>query len=131
MFLLLLRFDSEASEFLSVLKLGTRNVYDRGLAVFQEFYSSQGSIKDFLDSVERDRLLPRSQRTRVDSTTLNGFVVWLQNRGYSPKTVRIYVGAVQSLAKYYDIPISLRYVHLPSAARAGNNPGHSLHSNKT
>jgi len=47
--------------------------------------------------------------------TLNNFVTWLQNRGYSPKTIRIYVGAVQSLAKYFDVPISLRYVQLPPA----------------
>ncbi|MEM4713147.1 MAG: site-specific integrase [Candidatus Bathyarchaeia archaeon] len=105
----------EVSEFLSVLKLGTRNVYGRGLAAFQQFYLDQGSLEDFLDRVEQDRLLPRSQRRRVDRVTLNGFVVWLQNRGYSPKTVRIYVGAVQSLAKYFDIPISLRYVQLPPA----------------
>ena len=115
MFLLLLKFDSEVSEFLSVLKYGTRNVYSRGLVAFQEFYSSQGSIKDFLDCVEQDRLLPRNQRKRVDRVTLNGFVAWLKDRGYSPKTIRIYVGAVQSLAKYFDIPISLRYVQLPPA----------------
>ena len=107
--------ESEVSEFLSVLRLGTCNVYSRGLAVFQQFYLSQGSIKDFLDCVERDRLLPRSQRKRVDRMTLNNFVAWLQNRGYSPKTVRIYVGAVQSLAKYFDVHISLRYVQLPPA----------------
>ena len=112
---MLLRFDSEVSEFLSVLKFGTHNVYGRGLAVFQLFYSAQGSIKDFLDRVEHDRLLPRSQRTRIDRVTLNNFVAWLQNKGYSPKTIRIYVGAVQSLAKYFDIPISLRYVQLPLA----------------
>jgi len=29
--------------------------------------------------------------------------------------LRVYVGAVQSLAKFYEIPISLRYVHLPPA----------------
>ena len=68
-----------------------------------------------MDYVERDRLLPRSQRKRVDRITLNSLVAWLQNRGYSPKTVRIYVDAVQSLAKYFDIPISLRYVQLPPA----------------
>ncbi len=107
-------FDSEVLEFLSVLKLGTRNVYGCGLEAFQEFYSCQGSIKDFLDRVEEDRLLPRIQRKRVDRVTLNNFVAWLQN-SYSPKTVRSYVGAVQSLTKYYDIPISLRYVRLPPA----------------
>jgi integrase len=97
------------------LKPGTRNVYSRALAVFQQFYSSQGSVEGFLDRVEEDRFLPRSQRKRVDRVTLNSFVVWLQNRGYSPKTIRSYVGAVQSLAKYYDIPISLCYVQLPPA----------------
>jgi hypothetical protein len=51
----------------------------------------------------------------VDRMTLNNFVAWLQNRGYSPKTVRTYVGAVQSLAKYFDVSISLRYVLLPPA----------------
>ncbi|MGB9740858.1 MAG: tyrosine-type recombinase/integrase, partial [Candidatus Bathyarchaeales archaeon] len=107
--------DSEASEFLSVLKPGTRNVYGRGLMAFQEFYSRYGSLGDFLDRVEQDRLLPRSHRKRIDRFTLNGFVVWLQNRGYSPKTVRSYVGAVQSLAKYFDVSISLRYVQLPSS----------------
>jgi integrase len=119
-FLLILCFDSEVSEFLFVLKLGTRNVYHRGLEAFQEFYSAYGSIKDFLDRVERDRLLPRSQRTRIGRVTLNNFVAWLQNRGYSPKTVRIYVGAVQSLAKYFDVSISLRYVQLPPAHPVNN-----------
>jgi len=87
----------EVSEFLSFLKIGTRNVYSRGLTAFaRAFYLSNGSIKDFLDRLKHDRLLPRGERRRVDRFTLNGFVVWLQDRGYSPKTVRIYVGGVQS-----------------------------------
>ncbi|MEM3736685.1 MAG: hypothetical protein QXJ75_01140 [Candidatus Bathyarchaeia archaeon] len=59
--------------------------------------------------------MPRRERRRIAVVVLNGFVVWLTNRGYAPKTIRVYVGAVQSLAKYYDIPISLRYVRLPPA----------------
>jgi integrase len=113
--LLQVEAESEVSEFLSVLRLGTCNVYSRGLEAFQEFYSAQGSIKDFLDRVEKDRLLPRSQRTRIDRVTLNNFVIWLQNKGYSPKTIRIYVGSVQSLAKYFDIPVSRARVQLPPA----------------
>ncbi|MEM2537086.1 MAG: hypothetical protein QXK29_02970 [Candidatus Bathyarchaeia archaeon] len=102
---------SEVSEFLSVLKPATRNVYGCGLAAFQEFYLSLN--KGFFGSCGTDRLLPRIKRKHVDGVTLNNFVVWLQSRGYSPKTVRSYVGAVQSLAKCFDIPISLRYVRLP------------------
>ena len=105
----------EVAEFLSVLKVGTRGVYAAGLKLFRQYYSGKGSIRDFLDCVEHDRFLPRHEKRRTAAETLNGFAAWLQNRGYAPKTVRVYVGAVQSLAKYYDVPISLRYVNRPTA----------------
>jgi integrase len=105
----------EVAVFLSVLKVGTRGVYAAGLKLFRQYYSGKGSIRDFLDGVEHDRFLPRHEKRRTAAETLNGFAAWLQNRGYAPKTVRVYVGAVQSLAKYYDVPISLRYVNLPTA----------------
>ncbi|MEM3797943.1 MAG: hypothetical protein QXY74_05855, partial [Candidatus Bathyarchaeia archaeon] len=107
--------DADLRDFLSVLRVSSRNVYGRGLKLFEQFYADYGSLRDFLDRVERDRLLPRRERRRIAAEVLNGFVVWLTNRGYAPKTVRVYVGAVQSLAKYYDVPISLRYVRLPPA----------------
>lgn len=102
-------------EFLSALKPGARNVYGRGLKIFQQFYTSLGSVIDFLDRVEHDMLLPRRKRKRVAMGVLSSFAAWLQESGYAPKTVRAYVGAVQSLAKYYDVPISLRYVRLTPA----------------
>ncbi|MEM3602828.1 MAG: hypothetical protein QXN87_09180, partial [Candidatus Bathyarchaeia archaeon] len=105
--------DEDLAGFLSVLKSSARNVYGRGLRLFQQFYVSQGSLRDFLDRVERDSLLPRRERRRIAAQVLNDFVVWLSGRGYAPKTIRVYVGAVQSLARYHDIPISLRYVNLP------------------
>jgi hypothetical protein len=49
--LLQVEADSEVSEFLSVLKFGTHNVYSRGLEAFQEFYSAQGSIKNVVNSM--------------------------------------------------------------------------------
>jgi integrase len=107
--------NSDAAGFLSTLKSGTRNVYGRGLKAFQQFTKAKALFEIFLDRVERDRLLPRRERQHVAIETLNGFVVWLQSRGYTPKTIRVYVGAVQSLAKFYEIPISLRYVRLPPA----------------
>ncbi|MBX5321291.1 MAG: tyrosine-type recombinase/integrase [Candidatus Bathyarchaeota archaeon] len=39
----------------------------------------------------------------------------MQDRGYAPKSINTYVGAVQSLAKYYDIPISMRFISRPPA----------------
>jgi integrase len=103
-------------EFLSALKLGTRHVYERGLAKFQEFLAGQGlDVAGFLSLVEEDLRKSRLEKTRVARKTLNAFIAYLQGEGFAPKTVNAYVGAVQSLAKYYDIPLSTRYVNRPPA----------------
>ncbi|MGC8896545.1 MAG: tyrosine-type recombinase/integrase [Candidatus Bathyarchaeia archaeon] len=107
--------DPDVAAFLSSLRLGTGKVYECGLKLFRQFYADKGAVSDFLDFVEHDRLSPRRKRKHASTEILNGFAVWLSNRGYAPKTIRVYVGAVQSLGKYYDIPISLRYVRLPPA----------------
>ena len=105
---------SEVLEFLSALKLGTRHVYERGLAKFQDFLAMQGlDVAGFLSLVEEDLRKSRLEKTRVARKTLNAFIAYLQSEGFAPKTVNAYVGAVQSLAKYYDIPLSTRYVNRP------------------
>jgi len=106
-----MEFDSDTKEFLDALGNSTRKIYSAGLAAFQTFYGKP--INTFLDSVEEDLRRPRRQRTRVARNILKQFVEYLEKQGYAPKTVRSYVGAVQSLAHYYEIPISTRYVHLP------------------
>lgn len=101
-------------EFLSALKRGTRHVYKEGLEKFQDFLAGQGwDVSGFLSLVEEDLRKPRLEKTRIARKTLNAFIAYLQNEGFAPKTVNAYVGAVQSLAKYYDIPISTRYVNRP------------------
>jgi integrase len=107
---------AEVEEFLSALKPGTGHVYQRGLAKFQEFLSSQGlDVAGFLSLVEEDLRRPRLEKTRVARKTLNAFIIHLQGEGFAPKTINAYLGAVQSLAKYYDIPLSTRYVNRPPA----------------
>lgn len=106
----------EVEEFLSVLKPGTRHIYGRGLAVFQEFLASQGlDVTVFLRLVEEDLQKPRLEKTRVARKILNAFIGYLQAEGFAPKSINTYVGAVQSLVKYYDIPLSMRYVSRPPA----------------
>jgi len=106
-------FDDRVERFLDGVKPGTRKVYRHGLAVFEEFYG--GSVIDFLKSVEEDMRRSALEKTHVARTTLSSFVKWLEEKGYPANTVRAYTASVQSLAKYYEIPISLRYVKLPPA----------------
>ncbi|MEM3579611.1 MAG: site-specific integrase [Candidatus Bathyarchaeia archaeon] len=106
----------EVEEFLLALKPGTRHVYARGLAKFQEFLSGQGlDAAGFLRLVEEDLQKPRLEKTRVARKTLNAFIGYLQAEGFAPKSINTYVGAVQSLAKYYDISLGMRYVSRPPA----------------
>lgn len=106
----------EVEEFLLALKPGTRRIYARGLAKFSEFLAVQGlDVAKFLRLVEDDMYKPRLEKTRVARRTLNAFIAFLQSEGFAPKSINTYVGAVQSLAKYYDIPLSLRYIGRPPA----------------
>jgi len=109
------KFDDDTEEFLKALDPSTRKIYSYGLAAFQSFYKPYGTIRDFLDAVEEDMRKPRRERKRVARNTLKGFVEWLQKKGYKPKTIRTYVAAVQSEGKYFEIPISTRYIKMPSA----------------
>ncbi|MGB9671827.1 MAG: tyrosine-type recombinase/integrase [Candidatus Norongarragalinales archaeon] len=110
-----LKVEPEVEEFLSAHKPGTRHVYEEALDNFREFYmeTEKKTISDFLAQVEEDLQRHRLQKTRVARKTLNAFIVWLQNKGRSPKTINTYVGVVQSLARYFDIPVSLRFVNRP------------------
>jgi len=108
-------FDEETAEFLDALKPSTRSIYSAGLEAFQAFYAQQGTIKDFLDRIEQDQQLPRRERKRVARTTLKGFVDWMTTQtSFKPKTIRTYVGAMQSLARYLEIDVSTRYIGLPA-----------------
>jgi len=105
----------EVGKFLSVLKAGTRGVNSAGLKLFRQYYSSRFFLGDFLKNVKHNGFLIRHAKRRKATETLDDFAAWLQDYRYAPKTVRVYIGAVQSLAKYYDIPINLRYGNLPTA----------------
>lgn len=107
-------FEAEVSEFLEALDNGTRHIYACGLKAFREYYAPRGSITDFLNRVEEDARKPRLQRKHEARNSLRMFVDWLQRKGCSPKTVRAYVAAVQSLCRYHELNVSTRYLKMPS-----------------
>jgi len=106
-------FDAETREFLDALSKSTRNVYTAGLRVFQTFYKK--TPKNFLDAVEEDQRRLRHQRQRIARNTIKEFVKYLQSGGKTPKTIRAYVSAVQSLASYYDTSITTKFTNIPAS----------------
>lgn len=108
-----LEFDAETREFLDALGTSTRNVYTAGLRVFQVFYKKTPG--KFLDAVEEDLRRPRQQKQRIARNTIKEFVKWLEGRGKTPKTIRAYVSAVQSLGSYYDTAITTKFTNIPAS----------------
>jgi integrase/recombinase XerD len=106
-------FDSYTEEFLGALKLSTRRIYRAGLTAFRSFYGPRGTIRDFMDQVAEDEKRTLLEKTRIARNILSEFVEWLEAQGYKPKTVKAYVAAVQSEARYFDLNISTRYVNIP------------------
>ena len=109
--------DPKAEQFLEQMKASTSATYRVALESFAEFYRPQGSIKDFLDRINEDNKRDYVEKQYVAETTLKSFVASLQQKGLSPKTIRCYAAAIQSLARYifrFSI-IDLRYVRLPPA----------------
>jgi integrase len=109
-------FDPKIEEFLEGKNPGTRSIYRAGLLAFQEFYQPQGSISDFLDRLEADRNLGWRQKKGVASIVIRNYVAWLQTEKlFKRKTVRVYVAAIQQLAKKCDVPFLTNDVHLPAS----------------
>ena len=107
-------FDSRIQEYLSKLKPSTKAVSEAALIQFREFYGSQGSIIDFYRRVYEDSKLHPLDQKRVDTNTIAAFVAWLIPK-YQNKTVRTYVGVLQSLGQYLRIPFSARFTGMPPA----------------
>ena len=110
---------SEAGkEFLDAFNPSTKKIYRAGLRAFLSFYQETGkgeTLEDFLDAVEEDVRRDRRSRKRVARNVLKDFVRWLEERKYTPKTIRTYISTVQSLGGYYGLKLSTRYVSLPSS----------------
>lgn len=128
------KLGTEADRFLKAIspsnptgKLGSSAMtYKPGLIWFQDFLSNETeqetfpsvrSIHDFLNAVREDS---RSSKESLDKTfpdrnLLKEFSGFLIKKGKSAKTVRTYVGAIQSLGAYWEIPISSQYSDLPPA----------------
>lgn len=107
--------DAAVEKFLKERKTaGTRELYAYGLDEFQKFYRPQGTVSDFLDRLEQD--LKRTgwrERQMVALDTLQQFTEYLKTKGLSSNSIRSYVSSVQTLCKFYQMPVSLLDVKLP------------------
>lgn len=114
-------FGSATREFLNALTKSSRATYMPGLVRFQNYlsiqtlYPSVHTADGFLQAVLDDGKLGLLEQKFIDRALMKGFVEFLLEKQLKPKTVRTYVGGVQSLGTYHKIPISTAYAELPPA----------------
>jgi integrase len=104
-------FEAGVERFLKSCKPNTRRTYTAAYLAFEEF--SGESVLDFLRRAEEDMKKEGLNKSHVARTTLADFVNWLESKKKANKTIRAYVGAIQGLAKYYDLRIGASYINLP------------------
>ena len=104
-------FEAGVERFLKSCKPNTRRTYTAAYLAFEEF--SGESVLDFLRQAEEDMKKEGLNKSHVARTTLADFVKWLEGKKKANKTIRVYVGAIQGLAKYYDLRIGASYINLP------------------
>ena len=128
----------EVSKFLNTIspteaiaqgKLGSSaKSYKPGLALFQTFLSEQSLKKDsefrtvkdipaFFVAVRIDKKIDVAERKKFpDRELLKQYGAYLVDKDFADKSVRAYVGSVQALFKFFEIPITTSYSDLPPAA---------------
>lgn len=108
--------NSKIEQFLNNKTHSTKSVYRAGLLTFQEFYKEKckGSIADFLDVLEANKNLGWRQSEDVACEVVKNYIIWLRDeKGFSRKTIRVYVASVQQLAKKLRVPFQTNDVGLP------------------
>lgn len=101
--------------FLSRVKPSTSRTYR---VAFQSFASylcalGEGSIDSFILKVDDDNHRALAQKVNYAEPILIGFNKSLQRLGKAPKTTRTYLAAIQGLAKYRKVPLTLDYIGMP------------------
>ncbi len=116
-------FGPATSKWLAALSASTRATYKPGLERFQDYLKTQNlypaitESDSFLKAVSEDSRLEFLDQRLLDRDLMKGFKENLlsNNKTLTAKTIRTYIGAIQSLGAFWKIPISTEYAELPPA----------------
>jgi integrase len=101
--------------FLARVKPSTARTYRVAFNVFASYLCGlgEGSIDSFILKVDADNHRPLPEKVDYTEPILLRFNQTLQHLGKAPKTTRTYLAAIQGLAKYRKVPMTLDYIGLP------------------
>ncbi len=106
---------SEVKTFLKAKTQITARAYSSSLKRFLVFYKKP--IPEFMKEVEaqraKNRELSPEERKREFEETINEYIEWSKEVGYSNNAIRVALASLQNLFKYYEVPISYAFINLP------------------
>ncbi len=113
-----LELDASVEAFLSDCKASSAKTYRSRLYVhfipFLKSYVFDGEVVGtsdrFLDLVSADQAKAKREKRFVARAILNDFAKHLSTTGLSPNSVNAVFGAIHSLGKYYEVPISNKFL---------------------
>ena len=118
---------SEVKTFLKAKTQITARAYSSSLKRFLVFYKKP--IPEFMKEVEaqraKNRELSPEERKREFEETINEYIEWSKEVGYSNNAIRVALASLQNLFKYYEVPISYAFINLPPPTPKKSNGKHS------
>lgn len=101
--------------FLARVKPSTARTYRVAFNLFASYLCGlgEGSIDSFILKVDADNHRSLPEKQDYTEPILLHFNQSLQHLGKAPKTTRTYLAAIQGLAKYRKVPLTLDYIGLP------------------
>lgn len=119
--------DECANRFLQAKSIAkTRYAYRTSLKRFVLFYGKpiETFIKEVELSREKNKSLPVTERKRYAEDTVRDWIKWLLEKGFSNNSTRQSIAIIQNLLKFYEMPLSLSFIELPSAKTIKQNDKH-------
>ena len=125
------RFESEVEQYLNLKEKNTAGAYASAFRKFLDFYKAKyGEDKGFghwLDRIFGELKKPPREQDRLAENDVKGFVDYLQAKGKSNNSVRLYVAAVQNFLKYKQIVLSTSFFKIPAPNEMKENGKHEWH----
>jgi len=113
-------------QWLAALTQSSRAVYQPSIGHFQTFLQTQTlypnihNPDDFLKAILEDNKRELLERQRPGRKIMKAYIQYLtetrckhSGKTLTPKTIRTYMGTIQSLGQYWEIPVSTQYAELP------------------
>ncbi|MFH2109969.1 MAG: site-specific integrase [Candidatus Bathyarchaeota archaeon] len=118
--------DETATRFLKTKKPGTAKAYKVALRRFNYYYGRP--LADFIQEIEQETEQNKNRsltaRIRPGEATTRGFIKWLEETGFAPKSARQSLAALQNYLKYYGVNLSLEFIQLPPDRPLKQNDKH-------